>query len=85
MSKILIAVPITLILFFTGCGDKNEYVGDLTNDLPDGKGVMTYKDGSSYDGEWKKGKRYGKGKFIWPNGQIYIGKIIALISSILIK
>ena len=61
MNKILIAIQIILIVFFTGCGDKSEYVGDLKNELPDGKGIMTYEDGCTYDGEWKELQRYGKG------------------------
>ena len=35
MSKILIAIQIILIFSFVGCGDKNDYVGDLNNELPD--------------------------------------------------
>ena len=50
MNKILIAIQIILIVFLAGCGDKSEYVGDLKNELPDGKGIMTYEDGSTYDG-----------------------------------
>ena len=42
MNKILIAIQIILIVFLAGCGDKNKYVGDLKNELPDGKGIMTY-------------------------------------------
>ena len=37
MNKILITIHIILIVFLAGCGDKSEYVGDLTNELPDGK------------------------------------------------
>ena len=44
MSKILIAIQIILVFLFVGCGDKNDYVGDINNELPDGKGIMTYED-----------------------------------------
>ena len=54
MNKILIAIQTMMIVFLLGCGDKSEYVGDLKNELPDGKGIMTYEDGSTYDGEWKE-------------------------------
>ena len=40
MNKILIAIKIILILFFAGCWGKIEYVGDLNNELPDGKGMV---------------------------------------------
>ena len=74
MSKILTAIQIILILSFLGCGGKNDYVGDLNNELPDGKGTMTYEDGSKYDGEWKEGKRYGKGTLIYEDGSKYEGE-----------
>ena len=48
MNKILIAIQIILIVSLAGCGDKSEYVGNLNNELPDGKGIMTYEDGSTY-------------------------------------
>ena len=38
MNKILIAIQIILIVLLVGCSDKSEYVGDLDNELPDGKG-----------------------------------------------
>lgn len=40
---------------------RKQYNGDFVNSLPDGKGAMFYKDGSFYDGEWRKGKRDGNG------------------------
>ena len=54
MNKILTEIQIILIVLLSGCGDKSEYVGDLKNELPDGKGIMNYEDGSTYDGEWKE-------------------------------
>ena len=74
MNKILIAIQIILIVFLVGCGDKSEYVGDLQNELPDGKGIMTYEDGSTYDGEWKEGQRYGKGTLTYEDGAKYEGE-----------
>ena len=71
MNKILIAIQIILIVFLAGCGDKSEYVGDLKNELPDGKGIMTYEDGSKYDGEWKGGQRNGKGTLTYTDGAKY--------------
>ena len=74
MNKILIAIQIILIIFLVGCGDKSEYVGELKNELPDGKGIMTYEDGSTYDGEWEEGQRYGKGTLTYEDGAKYEGE-----------
>ena len=30
--------------------------------------MMNYHNGSSYNGNWLKGKQQGKGKFIFPTG-----------------
>ena len=54
---------------FLGCGVKGEkhyddgqtYVGRLYQDVPNGRGKMTYSCGKVYDGEWKAGKRDGRG------------------------
>ncbi len=74
MNKILITIQFILIVFLAGCGDKIEYVGDLKNELPDGKGIMTYLDGSKYDGEWKEGQRYGEGTLTYEDGAKYEGE-----------
>ncbi len=39
----------------------------------DGKGKLTYPDGSCYEGEFKEDKRHGQGKYIWVDGHSYIG------------
>ena len=41
----------------------------------DCSGVYTRKDGRSYDGDWKDGKRNGYGSAKWPNGNFWIGEI----------
>ena len=74
MSKKFFAIQIVLIFSFVGCGDKNDYVGELNNELPDGKGIMTYEDGSKYEGEWKEGKRYGEGTLTFEDGAKYEGE-----------
>ena len=63
--------------------NRDVYEGTLNkNDLPDGKGKCKYSDGTYYQGEWKNGKRNGKGtehcknktrKGIWKNGK-FTGK-----------
>jgi len=59
---------------------KNNYVyeGDFVNNLLDGKGTMEWVEGSEfkgnkYVGEYKNGKRNGKGKYIYANGTILEG------------
>jgi len=34
---------------------------------------ITMRNGGTYEGEWLKGKRDGKGKYIWPDGSYYEG------------
>jgi len=61
--------------------DSNEYYGALDKkNLPIGKGTIIFKDGSRYDGEFKNGKRYGCGKFLYPPNtssyEYYIGQFV---------
>jgi len=41
-------------------------------DLGNGTAVVTYADGSVYEGAWE-GKRHGTGKMTWRNGNVYQG------------
>lgn len=52
---------------------KTQYVGQWENGEKQGRGVMTYPDGSKYDGEWKSGERHGKGALNMANGDRYVG------------
>jgi hypothetical protein len=43
-----------------------------------GKGVFTWSDGSKYEGDWKDGKRHGKGihgihGYTWSDGSKFEG------------
>lgn len=38
------------------------------------KGIYTYSDGTTYDGEWKDGKRHGQGIWVRPDGMKYEGE-----------
>jgi hypothetical protein len=38
-----------------------------------GSGRHKYSNGSEYDGEWRGGKRYGRGKMVWADGDTYEG------------
>ncbi len=59
--------------------DNERYYGDSLKLYPNGKGHLTYKDGSKYYGELKyfeklkKSKRHGKGTLTYPNGKIEKG------------
>ena len=40
-----------------------------------GKGIEYYKDGNiKYEGDFVNDKREGKGKYIWEDGEYYIGE-----------
>ena len=55
---------------------KFDYYGkvSLFGGLPDGKGVASYYDGHSYDGEYKNGLREGHGIWTYNNGDKYEGE-----------
>ena len=50
---------------------EGNYVGDLLNGLPNGKGTMHYKNGNLYRGLWKNGKKNGKGIYVKDNKIIH--------------
>jgi hypothetical protein len=47
---------------------------EMSTGLLDGKAVLKWSDGFSYDGYYKAGLRNGKGMMKWPTGQIYEGE-----------
>jgi hypothetical protein len=49
------------------------YEGTIQNNLPEGKGKMTWSDGSRYYGDFKAGKRSGYGAYAFSNGIKYEG------------
>lgn len=55
--------------------DGRKYKGewDASADLPHGKGIMVYNDGSLYIGEFNNGECEGKGRVIHQNGDVYDG------------
>ena len=54
MNKLLIAFQMLLLLFLVGCTNEAEYVGELQNGKPHGKGSITYENEDIYDGEWNE-------------------------------
>lgn len=49
------------------------YRGRCQGGLPEGKGHLTFMDGSFYDGLWRCGKRSGLGTFCYSNGDVFQG------------
>ncbi len=52
------------------------YDGEVVNNVPNGKGKMTFTSGSVYEGDFVNGKYEGKGKYIFNNGDIYEGGFV---------
>ena len=46
---------------------------DMDSNLPSGKGVQIWPDGSRYDGQWKEGKHHGFGRLVHAEGDVYEG------------
>lgn len=69
----------TVVLLFSTLFKKKkqittEYVGERNEEgKKHGRGLLTYSDGSSYDGEWKDGVMEGQGTFCYKNGDVYSG------------
>jgi len=40
------------------------YTGDASNQTPYGEGIMHYINGDKYNGEWRYGQKWGRGKKI---------------------
>ncbi len=48
-----------------------QYSGDIIDGTINGEGRAIYRDNEVYDGEWKSGKRHGKGTYTFSNGSVY--------------
>lgn len=49
------------------------YKGRCQGGLPEGRGRLTFQDGSVYDGMWRYGKRSGMGSLFFSNGDVFHG------------
>ncbi len=56
-------------------GSDANYVGNIKNGLPEGKGILTRVDGASFEGHWIAGVLQGQGVFKSSNGYVYEGQI----------
>ena len=45
----------------------------LREEYAEGEGTFKYPDGGKYEGQWKNGKKHGRGKETLPCGEKYIG------------
>ena len=74
MKKLIIVIHILLTVLLVGCATKGNYVGELKDGKPHGKGIYIWKNGTKYEGEWKDGERYGQGRFTFTDGSKYVGE-----------
>ena len=74
MKKLIIVIHILLNVLLVGCATKGNYVGELKDRKPHGKGTYIWKNGTKYEGEWKDGERYGQGRFTFTDGSKYVGE-----------
>ena len=55
--------------------DGKYYIGQFSNNLRNGKGIVYYKNGSiKYEGDFVNDKKEGNGKYINKLGDYYIGE-----------
>jgi len=50
------------------------YEGQWKDDLQDGQGYEIRPEGGSYRGIYSKGKKHGKGKYVYADGSKYDGE-----------
>jgi len=56
-------------------GENYKYTGEHINDfVKDGIGLIEYKDGDTYEGEWRNSEFHGQGTYKYANGENYIGE-----------
>ncbi|XP_028849886.1 MORN repeat-containing protein 1-like [Denticeps clupeoides] len=61
----------------TAVRDPPYYVGDFKKQLRHGFGVYVYPNGYfRYEGEWKMGKKHGRGKLVMKDGSYYEGEFV---------
>ena len=68
-------LPVDVVFYYDGSRIRSRLRGILlrfkhciSGDCQNGEGVYVERDGSRYEGEWKDGKRHGKGQLVYTNG-----------------
>uniref|UniRef100_A0A1S4H3A0 Uncharacterized protein n=2 Tax=Anopheles gambiae TaxID=7165 RepID=A0A1S4H3A0_ANOGA len=51
----------------------HRYVGAFRKGLREGRGIQTYPDCSTYNGDWLRGVRHGYGVYVYSNKDVYEG------------
>ncbi len=66
------------IWVWSDIGDKTKnllYEGDIKNNLPNGKGILSFKGKRFYEGDWLNGTKNGMGISYYSTGGKYFGEI----------
>ena len=70
----LVLVFGVIVFYFANPFENKCISGDCSN----GYGMYIFYSGLTYEGDWKNGKREGKGKIIYPDGAKYEGTFLLL-------
>lgn len=62
-----------LLPYAVSLAPHSHYIGELSYQLPSGRGILISQDGSISEGYWLSGTLCGKGRQIYPNGEWYVG------------
>ncbi|CAD8065482.1 unnamed protein product [Paramecium sonneborni] len=54
--------------------NKDEYHGEMKDNMKHGKGVYKFTNGNRYEGEWQFNEKHGNGKYFYNSGELYIGQ-----------
>ena len=73
MKKILLLLLIQAILLTPDLRAAPE-TGCIQGDCQNGAGIITFQNGSRYEGEFKDGQYSGRGIFYFANGSVYAGE-----------
>ena len=65
---------VTAVGIYYFAESERTYEGQFAQNLFEGKGKLTFKDGRMYEGDFRAGKKEGQGTMVFPNGNKYIGQ-----------
>ncbi|MDD1633835.1 MAG: molecular chaperone Tir, partial [Methylococcaceae bacterium] len=61
-------------MLIKGAAEEDRYRVHWAIEGYQGKGILTWPDGSRYEGEFYDGRLQGEGTFTWPDGSSYNGE-----------